>query len=396
MYNIELTKLKVLPAFLMAIYVMYSSLSFAAVDMLGMSYLLLALLLLSSCFSIFLMIRKRFLSRYDLLVVAFLLFVFAVSLTTNLEVKKWVYTTFAVILLIFLCNYYQDNITYLLIGALIGFSLSIYIGFVQIASHPEMWMVDDFKDNRGYILGDNYNQIGNKVLCALLTNALCLKISKWFWINMIPLLIAGLGMLFMVYSMTSVTSIILFIVLCVFPNVKLQRLLLCCILVGAFLFEIFVCFNGKGLENNELASWFIVDVLGKDITFTNRTEMWDSALRIIIESPIWGYGFPTEEWYIKNMSSYAVGPHNAILAMLIYGGVIALGLYLSVLYMALKGPFLTKDRMSNIVIAAIVVLTVMMLMEIYSIEIIFYLFTLAYYYDCYRKNVLKKEGYNER
>jgi hypothetical protein len=64
--------------------------------------------------------------------------------------------------------------------------------------------------------------------------------------------------------------------------------------------------------------------------------------------------------------------------------------------MALKGPFLTKDRMSNIVIAAIVVLTVMMLMEIYSIEIIFYLFTLAYYYDCYRKNVLKKEGYNER
>jgi hypothetical protein len=96
------------------------------------------------------------------------------------------------------------------------------------------------------------------------------------------------------------------------------------------------------------------------------------------------------------MSSYAVGPHNAILAMLIYGGVIALGLYLSVLYMALKGPFLTKDRMSNIVIAAIVVLTVMMLMEIYSIEIIFYLFTLAYYYDCYRKNVLKKEGYNER
>jgi O-antigen ligase len=152
-------------------------------------------------------------------------------------------------------------------------------------------------------------------------------------------------------------------------------------MVVVLLFEFLVCFSGKGLENNEFATWFIVDVLGKDITFTNRTAMWDSALRIISESPIWGHGLPNAEWYMRNMSSFAVGPHNGMLAVLIYGGIITFGIYFYCLFSSLAVPYRYQSRMSNVMMASVVVLSVMMLMEIYPMEIIFFLFTLSYYYN---------------
>ena len=73
------------------------------------------------------------------------------------------------------------------------------------------------------------------------------------------------------------------------------------ITLSTILFQILVCFNGKGIENNKFMVWFIEDVLGKDITFTNRTQLWDAALRVIVDSPIWGYGFPDKIWYLSKM-----------------------------------------------------------------------------------------------
>jgi len=181
-------------------------------------------------------------------------------------------------------------------------------------------------------------------------------------------------------SMTASTSIILFLLLILIPYARLRRIAIFGILVSVVLFQVFVCFNGKGIENNNLIVWFVEDVLGKDITFTNRTHMWDSALRVITESPLWGYGFPTKIWYTTRMTSFAIGPHNMLLAMLIYGGIITFVLYLYFLIVSLFRAFRIRNYWADCIIMGVSVLCLMMLMEVYPVNIAFTLFIIAEYY----------------
>lgn len=389
MHKFEMSESNVLPMFMMAVFSMYVSLSFVSVGMLLQYHVLLGIMLASSLIAFFLIARQRTIMRYDFASYSFLLVVLLVSLVNNLDWKTWICTLMSISLLICVFNYYSRRIGVLLIGALIGFSISVYAGFLFTALHPEKWMLENDKDATEYLLGGNYNQMGPIILCAFLTNILCLKISKWFWINMVPLLVAGMATLLMVQSMTSVTSIILFFLLCLIPNVRLQRLSIAILFVSVLLFEFFVCFSGTGLENSEIATWFIVDVLEKDITFTGRTEMWDSALRIITESPLWGYGFPAADWYEKNMSSFAIGPHNMILAVFIYGGIVAFVLYVYCLLYSILKLVHFKDRMSNAILASISVLSLMMLMEVYLLQLVFYLLLISFYYASIRSQFVK-------
>lgn len=154
--------------------------------------------------------------------------------------------------------------------------------------------------------------------------------------------------------------------------------------IAVILFELFVCFQGKGFENNELARWLVIDVLGKDMTFTYRTDMWDSALRIIVRSPLYGYGYPDAEWYNANMSSLAIGPHNMILGVLVYAGVIGLTLYGSVIYTAIKQAI--KSDL-YIALTAFAALSVMMLFEVYSMSLVVFLLTLMYNSPNILKNI---------
>lgn len=376
---------KVLPALLMVIFGFYNCLALGALEMLAASYALLSALILSSLYAAFLVLRQRVIQRYDLLFFFLMLLVFAVSLIEDVDWKNWLFTIFDISLMLFLFEYYSHSIKYLLIGSLIGFSLSIYWGGIDIAMHPEIWINEDSKDVTGFLLGGNYNQIGCRLLCGLVTNILCLKICKWFWINLIALIVASVGILFMVQSMTSLSSILLFLFVCIIPNIKLQRLAMVFIFLGVILFQVFVCFSGKGLENNDFAVWFIVDVLGKDITFTYRTDMWDSALRIIPDSPIWGFGFVDADWYMKNMSSFAIGPHNTVFGVLIYGGIIGLITYMSIILISVYKIFAIADKMSTVLLCSLGVLSIMMLMEVYPLTFVLYLCVLMFYYRQFAK-----------
>ena len=366
---------------MMIVFAMHTSISFNAIESSLASYLSLAITIMSFVLALTLIIRASNISRLSLFAAFFLFLVEAVSLAIGVEWKDWIYTIVDVALLMFLFHYYSGNLHPLLTGAVIGFSLCIYAQLFQCITNPDMWLIVDEKTNVGYLLGGNYNSIGCRVLVALLTGILSLKISKWWWINLVPLIASGVTILFMVQSMTSVTCILLMILLCLLPSRNLQRLACFSILVIVVLFEVFVCFQGKGFENNDLARWFLIDILGKDMTFTNRTNMWDAALRVIGESPIWGYGNVNEKWFFSNMSSQAIGSHNFILGIIINGGIIGLGLYLYIFYLALRKLIAYKDYYSNVIFIGIASLSIMMLMEYYPVQFPFYLFTLAYYYE---------------
>jgi O-antigen ligase len=85
-----------------------------------------------------------------------------------------------------------------------------------------------------------------------------------------------------------------------------------------------------------LLPW-LVNLYGKDLTFTNRTDIWSASVTAIDDSPWIGYGW-NGVWIEPNVEPTAglnreIGfeaghAHNAVLEMLLEGGVIGLGLYL--------------------------------------------------------------------
>jgi O-antigen ligase len=85
-----------------------------------------------------------------------------------------------------------------------------------------------------------------------------------------------------------------------------------------------------------LLPW-LVNLYGKDLTFTNRTDIWSASVTAIGESPWIGYGWngvwvdadiePTVT--LNRDTGFTAGhAHNVVLEMLLEGGVLGLGLYL--------------------------------------------------------------------
>ncbi|HEX7095146.1 MAG TPA: O-antigen ligase family protein [Acidimicrobiales bacterium] len=84
-----------------------------------------------------------------------------------------------------------------------------------------------------------------------------------------------------------------------------------------------------------LLPW-IVNLYGKDLTFTNRTEIWSTSVDAIGDSPWIGYGWngvwidedvePTVSMN-REIGFVAGHAHNSVLEMLLEGGVIGLALY---------------------------------------------------------------------
>ena len=150
-----------------------------------------------------------------------------------------------------------------------------------------------------------------------------------------------------------------------------------CLLSVVFLFQVFVCFQGKGIEQNPLAVYFVEDILGKDITFTGRTYLWDAAAKIFVNSPFYGYGYVDRDWYYSHMSTFAMGTHNYIWAVLVTGGVLLLTVLSYICFLSFSRLFTTSDRYVILIYAVAAVLFMMMLMENYPHLLVFTLLLLA-------------------
>jgi O-antigen ligase len=91
-----------------------------------------------------------------------------------------------------------------------------------------------------------------------------------------------------------------------------------------------------GIAITVLLPW-IVNLYGKDLTFTNRTDIWSASVTAIAERPIHGYGW-NGVWIERDVEptvtlnrdiGFEAGhAHNAVIEMLLQGGIIGLALYL--------------------------------------------------------------------
>lgn len=378
--QIHLKELTFMPFAMCCLLISQVSVSFSMFSILQMaSYVVLGLCIVSFLIMLSLFATNPKMSHLGLGISIYYMLLITFSLLNSTDFKNAIYECVDVSLLLLLFNYYHER-TGMLIKSM-AFMMSVWI-FINLAFMLVMptWMFAGKDDSLGtFLLGGNYNGMGPRFLCGIVLSMLCNKYG-WLWrLNTILICIVSIISLALVGSMTSLSSIILFLCICLIPSTQLKKWIIVCFFAAIILFQMIVVFSGESLHNNEFAVWFIEDVLEKDMTFTNRTGMWDSAARVVEKSPIFGYGMVDKDWYFTNMSTFAIGPHNFIYALLIYGGIILVLNYFAIFYVAIRRLLTYTERETILIFLAIATLHFMMLMEVYSTFFIFLLLTLAYH-----------------
>lgn len=99
--------------------------------------------------------------------------------------------------------------------------------------------------------------------------------------------------------------------------------------VGFGLFFSVVLFR---LQN--LFAFFIEGVLHKGLSFTGRTEIWDRAITMILNSPFLGYGLGRQGKVYRLRKGKYYHAHNVFLEVLVEGGVFSLIAYVLLLLCA--------------------------------------------------------------
>lgn len=345
-----------------------------------LSYAVLALVLLFFVFLLTMYFRRPQLSRFGLCAVLYFLVLITVTMLNGTDIKRVVYTAVEVALLFLIFHYFRDRVDLSVKTCAAVFSLIIYANLAYMILNPAWaFMSKDMLEN--FPLGGNYNQMGGRMLCGLAVNVLCLQYSRKWLINIIPLFVASYIALFFVGSMTSLTVVTMFLIVCLLPTTRLKRWATIAAAIVFLLFQVVIVFGGQGLYNNALATYFIEDVLGKSMTFTYRTVLWDASGQMFWQSPIWGYGEVDTEWYLSNLSNQAVGPHNFVYSVLLKGGLLLAALLVALIIVPVRRLLTCKMNASSArLLAALTLWFFMSLMEVYPVFCLFFLLLLVYYY----------------
>lgn len=75
----------------------------------------------------------------------------------------------------------------------------------------------------------------------------------------------------------------------------------------------------------------------KDMTFTNRSQVWQQAILLIMQKPIWGWGISDSKTATKLLGSLTyVNTHNQTLNCLWQGGIVLLCIFLAIMFCTAK------------------------------------------------------------
>lgn len=157
----------------------------------------------------------------------------------------------------------------------------------------------------------------NYIIYYLLHKKVKIKYIFFILLSIITVILGG--------SSTGLVIMLAMILVILFnKKVKFNSLLLYSVYIIAF----FVLMNSNIIEKIPFLYHFITEILGKDITFTYRTVIWQHSLNYISQN-IWGYGIGNSillrDLYYLNINEC----HNMIIQLLFDGGIILLTLFIT-------------------------------------------------------------------
>ena len=206
-----------------------------------------------------------------------------------------------------------------LLGATSVWDLYLFVNLATLLIYPTGLATDVVSRDSIWFLGGKNPQI------RLIIPILSLSLLRTYWkktgislynyiliaVSAISVFICGSGTALLGLSV----YLVLFAVFCfnkkkvpAFFTLNMSLVCIACIGIAIIAFEI-----------QSMFSYIIEDLLGKALTFTGRTVVWEDALKLIADAPILGYGYYNAEAYRSLL--YVSHPHNYGMYLLMTGGV---------------------------------------------------------------------------
>lgn len=204
----------------------------------------------------------------------------------------------------------------------------VYINLATILIYPE-GMYNSGMYNESWFLGFKNPQI--RTILPIVCVGLIRSYRHKGKISLSALLLVIAASMTMVLngSSTGLVGIVIFILLLFIFHKKKNKLprvfnLFTVTVITSGVFAGIIVFRIQ-----EIFAFFIVGVLGKDLDFTNRAGIWNTAIELIKEKFLFGYGFLNEKDYISILNyRAATHPHNYLLYLAMNGGVVLLVIWL--------------------------------------------------------------------
>lgn len=126
-------------------------------------------------------------------------------------------------------------------------------------------------------------------------------------------------------------------------------------------------------------AYLVEVVLRKDLTFSTRTIIWNSAINMIEKSFLIGYGAVENNNRYIEIGSSSFNAHNIILQILLMGGIILLLVCFLLVWKSIKSMLFCLDlRVKNIVFLLFAVFFFMSLSEVYTLNLMFIVLYLGF------------------
>lgn len=217
--------------------------------------------------------------------------------------------------------------------------LSFAVGSVALSLLYIFGIGIDYISGRVRIFGDNPNIIGIKLCIAILVlvlnviqNRLNFNRLRYFFLLPCPLILhlmaqTGSRVAIISFSFSLIIGVLLFK-----SKNFLQKFI--AIVFGA-LFSIYdwmIIINSRTLSDRLIDSW----VDGK---LSGRERIWPELIQLIISNPFFGVGETGYENFSNKIFGKLISPHNVIMELLCYTGLVGLILYFIFLYQLFKETY---------------------------------------------------------
>lgn len=263
----------------------------------------------------------------------------------------------------------------LLDGASFTLGLFVLINFATVLLFPQgMYEFNTFTQN--YFLGYRNNSIMLFFPAIIFSIVRSLRKYNKLTLSSFVITAVSFATVILAFSATSVigmTVFTLFLLLALINKMPNFLNIITYLAINiAYFFSVII------LRLQEAFAFIIVDMLGRDLTFTGRTKIWDSALAAFAKSPVFGVG------EIENQASRdligATHAHNYYLDLLYKSGLPGFLIFFAILIIC--GVALYRNRKNGkipfIVSGAICAFMIMLQSEAYyNIYYFFSILTLA-------------------
>lgn len=243
------------------------------------------------------------------------------------------------------------------------FSFIIYANFFQLLFFP--LIMGSIGGDSIYLIATNYNQFGAVFMPAIYVK-MVESIQTGRKSKLISLLVICLASVAIKGSVTAIVAIFLLLTTVLFiKNTYLLKIENVLLMVGIIFFFFTFVVPTFSILNIPLVN-NLVEGLGKDMTFSSRTNIWIYAEYQILHSPIIGYGVCDKEWF-QHLLSNAVNTHNIILQMLLQGGVIGFLIFTMLVYVGVKKILLIQSQYEKQLLLSVgIVFLLMSQFEVYT------------------------------